>query len=139
MAEEGLDSVEAGTTFEHVGGKGVSQGVRAAEGEVEFLPGSDHEALDRAHWHGIASGVHAIAEWFAVGVAASGIGKEQERVAVEGPVGAQILDHCGWQRDHAVFVSLAGADKELVFFSENVVDGEAEALGKAQAAAVNKL
>ena len=128
VAQKGLDGVETGATFEHVRGKAVPKGVCAAEREAEFFASENQEALDRSDGHGIEGGVHALAERLTVGLAAACVGKKQERVAMESPVASQLFHHGGWNGNHAVFESLAGANEELVFVAEDVVDGEAEAL-----------
>ena len=139
VTEKGLDGVKVRAAFKHVGGEGMAQGMDAGVGKVEFLAGHKHQALERADGHRIGGRAHARLQPLAVMVAAPGVGKEQERVAVESPVAAQVLDHRGRQRDHAVLVPLAPANHELVLVAQNVVDGQREAFGKAQAAAVDEL
>jgi hypothetical protein len=58
-------------------------------------------------------------------VAATDIGKDQERMLVDGPVTSEFFVHGGGQRDDPILMSLAVADEQFVFLALNVVNGQA--------------
>ena len=64
---------------------------------------------------------------------------EQQGMAMKAVVVPEILDHGSGNRNHPVMVSLALSDPEFVFRAENIVNGQIEALGESEPAAVDEL
>ncbi len=139
VAEQGLDGVQAGPRLDQVGGEGMTQGVHRADGQVERLARLDHQALERADGHGTHRLAHPAGDVPGRATSAPDIGKKQKRMAVEFPIAAQVLDHCLGNGHHAAFVALALADPQFAVRRVDIVDGQREALRKAQAATVNEL
>jgi hypothetical protein len=70
----------------------LAQGMHGSCGQVELLAGQDDQALEGGTGHGAGGCVHALGQRCrGVVIAAAGVGEEQERVTVEGPVAAQFL------------------------------------------------
>jgi len=139
VPEQGLDGVQAGTGLDQMGGEGMAQGVYRADGDVELLARLDHQALQRADGHGAHRLAHAAGDVPGRATSASDVGKEQQRMAVELPITAQVLDHNRGNGHHAAFVALAVADPQFAVRGVDIVDGQREALREAQPAAVNEL
>ena len=83
--------------------------------------------------------VHASGQGLGIVGAATDVGEDQQPMAMEGPVAAQLLPQIRGQGHDAVAVTFAVADEELVLAAEDVVDCESEALAQAQAAAIDEL
>ena len=54
-------------------------------------------------------------------------------------IGAQILDHRRGNRNHSIVVSLAFVNHQFVIVALDVVYGQVEAFGEAQATAIEQL
>ena len=72
-------------------------------------------------------------------VAATDVGKDEQRMPVKLPVALQFLPQAGGQRHDAILVALAVANEQFVFSALDVVDGQGQALAQAQAAGVDEL
>ena len=110
-------------------------GVRNAE----FLAGQDDQALQGAQRHRGGGPVHAGGKLVGVARPAAGVGKDQHRVAVELPVGTQVLHHLQRERNHAVLVPLAAAHHQLALLAQNVVHRERKAFAETQPRTVDEL
>ena len=82
--------------------------------------------------------MHTFGQGLRVAVAAADVGEDQQGMLVEDPVALEFLVQAGGQRDDPILVSLAVANEELVLGPFDVVDGQAEAFAKAQAAGVDE-
>ena len=140
MAQELLDRVQVRAGLQEMGGKRMPQRMDGGGREVELFAGHDDQPLEGGTRHGTGGGVHALSQrGRRVVIAPTGVGEEQERMPVEGPVAAQFLIQGGGQGYDAVLVSFAVADEQFVFLAFDVVDGEPETLAQTQPATVDEL
>lgn len=100
----------------------MAEGVNGGVGNIELFSGHHDEPLQRSHRHGFDGPVHAPGQLVGGAGAASGVWKEQDRVTMESPVAAQVLQHHRCQGHHPVPPALAAPDHQLAFVTENVAD-----------------
>ena len=108
-------------------------------GQVEFLAGHDDQALQRANRHRTGGSAHPCGQLVRAARAASGVGEEQHRMPVKGPVTPQVLHHLPRQRHHPVAAALAATHHQLALVALDVVHRQRKAFRKPQPRAVNQL
>lgn len=106
---------------------------------MELFSSHDDEALQGGTRHGTSGFMHALGQHPGIVMTAPDIGKDEQRMAMEGPVITQLVVQGAGQRDDAVAISLAVTDEELVFRAGDIVDGQCQAFAQAQAATVDEL
>lgn len=74
--------------------------------------------------------MHTAQESFAVLLTPSSIGEKKKGVLVLFPIGTEVVKHCRWQGNHAVFVALAATNPKFADMAINIVNSERKALGK---------
>ena len=82
--------------------------------------------------------MHALGQLVRRARAASGVWEDEDGVAVESPVTAQVLHHLGSERNHAILVPLAAAHHQLALVAKDVVDGKRKAFGEPQPGTVDE-
>ena len=114
MAQQLLDRVQMGAGFQQMGRETVTQRMRGGRREIELLASRDQEPLQRGTRHRRSGLAHAFGHDLRIVVPAADIGKDQERMPVEGPVTAQLLVEGSGQREDPIAMAFAVADEELV-------------------------
>ena len=108
-------------------------------GQVEFLAGHDDQALQRANRHRTGGSAHPCGQLVRAARAASGVGEEQHRMPVKGPVTPQVLHHLPRQRHHPVAAALAAPHHQFSLLALDVMHRERKALREPQPRAVDQL
>ena len=78
--------------------------------------------------HGAGGLMHALGQSLRRVVATACIGKDEQRVLVEAPVGAQVTQQRRRQRDGAILAALARTDAQLVLAADDIMDGQVQTL-----------
>lgn len=140
MAQEFLDGVQMRPGLQEMGSKRMTQRMDGGRWEVELLASHDDQPLEGGTRHRAGGGVHAPGQRLrGVVIAPACVGEDQQRVPVKGPVAAQFLPHRSGQGHDAVLVSFALADKQFVFLTFDVVNGQPETFAEPQPATVDEL
>lgn len=106
VGEQALDRMKMGPGPQQVGSEAVEEGLDRGTGQVEFLAGDKDGALERRTRRRRCSLVHAPSEGVRRIDAPTGIVEDQERMAMEGTLAAQLLAEAGGCRQDTVSVPL---------------------------------
>jgi hypothetical protein len=98
--------------------------VRGGIGNAKALASYNHQALKRPQGHRRPCQLHARGQLRRIARTAPRIGEKKQRVTMKLPVAAQILQHLGSHRHHAVLTAFAIPHHDLALVAEDVMNRE---------------